>query len=220
MFSWLNSSLPPQFPATESAMRDPNGLLAAGGSLDASWLLEAYRHGIFPWFNPGEPVLWWSPTPRLVLFPDEFVVHRSMRKFLNKKLYTVTLNEQFETVIHHCASAGLRDATWISEPMIRAYCKLHDLGYAQSMECLDESGKLVGGLYGVTLGKVFFGESMFSLADNASKTCLFHLCQDSRYRLIDCQMQTAHLESLGARLIGRREFESLLQQFIDQENTL
>ncbi|MGR8978484.1 MAG: leucyl/phenylalanyl-tRNA--protein transferase [Gammaproteobacteria bacterium] len=213
----LDAADPEQpFPPLSDALQEPNGLLAVGGCLSTKRLLNAYRHGIFPWYNPGEPVLWWSPDPRLVLFPDKLSVSRSLKKTLNKKTFTVSFDKAFDAVVDNCA--GFRKegyGTWITADIKRAFKQLHRLGYAHSIETWFE-GELVGGLYGVALGRVFFGESMFHRRTDASKVAFVSLVERlSRwhYCLIDCQVQTAHLESLGAQLIGRHEFELLLDRY-------
>ena len=173
MIPWLYENNP--FPPVKQALREPNGLLAAGGELTPGRLLEAYRHGIFPWFSAGEPVLWWSPDPRMVLIPEEFKVSNSLAKILRKRSYEVRTDTAFEQVMRACAAPrGEQRGTWIDEQMIAAYCGLHKLGYAHSVETWME-GKLVGGLYGVMIGQMFYGESMFSVAANGSKIALAHL---------------------------------------------
>ncbi|ROO08001.1 leucyl/phenylalanyl-tRNA--protein transferase [Pseudomonas fluorescens] len=220
MLTWLQrNSL--TFPPLEMAMRDPNGLLAAGGDLSADRLIQAYRHGCFPWFSEGQPILWWSPDPRTVLFPDELHVSRSLGKLLRQERYQVTFDQDFDAVIRACAAPrDYADGTWITEAMQDAYVELHRRGFAHSVEVWDQ-GELVGGLYGLAMGQLFFGESMFSRADNASKfgfaTLVRHL-QDSGFVLIDCQMPTDHLHSLGARAIPRQQFADYLANHLDQPN--
>jgi leucyl/phenylalanyl-tRNA--protein transferase len=198
------------------SLTDDYGILAVGGDLSAARLLEAYRMGIFPWFNEGEPILWWSPDPRFVLFPDELKVSHSMRPYFNQKKFTVTLDQQFEAVMRLCGSSGHRGrsgGTWISEDMIKAYTRLHKMGFAHSVEVW-KGEALVGGLYGLSLGKVFFGESMFALEANASKfgfITLVKLLTEKGFQLIDCQQETNHLGSLGARAIDREQFLDLLK---------
>ncbi len=206
------------FPPVTEALRSPNGLLAAGGNLSPTRLLEAYRHGIFPWFSEGEPVLWWSPDPRMVLFPGEFKVSHSLRKTLHKARYEVRADSAFEHVMRACA-APRRSAsgTWIHDEMIAAYTQLHRMGYAHSVETWID-GELAGGLYGIALGRMFFGESMFSRKTDASKIALAHLCAQLakwNFGMIDCQMNTPHLSSLGAREIPRKEFIARLQDLIN-----
>jgi leucyl/phenylalanyl-tRNA--protein transferase len=224
LIPWLNGNTP--FPPVERALRSPNGLLAAGGDLSASRLLEAYRQGIFPWFNPGEPILWWSPDPRMVLVPGEFKISRSFSRVLRNHAYEVRCDTVFEEVMRGCAAPrNAHSGTWIHEDMIAAYCELHRMGYAHSVETWIE-GKLAGGLYGVCIGRMFYGESMFSYTSNASKIALAHLAvQLERWRfgpstglrtgLIDCQMNTPHLASLGAREIPRNEFIARLQELVN-----
>ena len=221
MLTWLKRDTL-TFPPLNKAMREPNGLLAAGGDLSADRLIQAYRHGCFPWFSEGQPILWWSPDPRTVLFPEELHVSRSMAKLLRQQRYQVSFDRDFEAVIQACA-APRRDAdgTWITDDMQNAYTELHARGHAHSVEVWD-NGELVGGLYGVAMGQLFFGESMFSRADNASKfgfiTLARHL-QAWGFVLIDCQMPTPHLESLGARSIPRRELADYLRDHLDQPTT-
>src|SRR5512135_1349112 len=208
------------FPPVTQALRNPNGLLAAGGDLSAPRLLEAYRHGIFPWFSDDEPILWWSPDPRMVLFPGEFKVSHSLRKTLRNARYEVRADSAFEQVMRACA-APRRSAsgTWIHDEMIAAYTQLHRMGYAHSVETWID-GELAGGLYGIALGRMFFGESMFSRKTDASKIALAHLCaQLARWNfgVIDCQMNTPHLASLGAREIPRKEFITRVQDLINCE---
>lgn len=205
------------FPPLENALNEPNGLLAAGGDLSPQRLLVAYRSGIFPWFNQDEPILWWSPDPRMVLFPTELKISRSLRKMLRKNHYRIHTDRSFQQVMHACAAPRKEQAgTWIHPEMIAAYSALHDMGLAHSIETWMD-GSLVGGLYGVSLGKVFFGESMFSLVPDASKIAFVHLVQQLRvwdYGLIDCQVKTNHLASLGAREISRMEFSRHLNLLI------
>ena len=216
MIPWLLGDAP--FPAPETALAEPNGLLAAGGDLSASRLLSAYRQGIFPWFSPGEPILWWSPDPRMVLFPDEFRCARSLKKRLRRTDYRVTLDAAFTEVMRACAAPRAKQrGTWISAAMVAAYTRLHEAGHAHSVETWmqDESGNeiLAGGLYGVAIGQVFYGESMFMRSTDASKIAFARLVAELRERgfaVIDCQMNTAHLASLGAREIPRTEFTRLL----------
>ncbi len=196
----------------------PDGLLAAGGDLNPERLLLAYRSGIFPWYNEDEIPLWWSPDPRFVLFPGELKVSKSMQRTIKKGSFEFTVNEAFEEVIANCAGAKRKgmDGTWIGNDIIDAYTALHRLGYAHSAETW-ENGILVGGLYGILLGNVFFGESMFSKADNASKFAFIMWVQELKARgivLIDCQVYTAHLESLGARMISRTDFMEMLRTHV------
>ncbi|WP_319379579.1 leucyl/phenylalanyl-tRNA--protein transferase [Thiomicrorhabdus sp.] len=221
---WVDENQPPAFPPPELAATDPNGLLAVGGLLTPEWLLTAYRNGIFPWFNPDEPVLWWSPTPRSLLHIPELKISKSLRKQIssmqNQGRLDVTLDRQFSTVMHHCASVPRlgQDGSWIGKRMHDAYCKLHSIGYAHSVEvCFD--GELAGGLYGVSIGKMFFGESMFSLQSNASKIALGALCMqlDSwGFEWVDTQVETPHLNSLGATCVDREHFEIILDDYCEQ----
>lgn len=202
------------FPPTSTALEDPNGLLAVGGDLSAARLLAAYQRGIFPWYEAGEPILWWTPQPRAVLRPREFHESKSLRKFLKTSDWRVEYDQRFEQVIEACAAPSPgREETWISDDMKAAYLELHRLGYAHSVEVLDNDC-LVGGLYGVKLGKIFFGESMFSNTPNASKVALKALCELGSLgglSLIDCQMPNEHLSSLGMTLIQRENFEMELK---------
>ena len=204
------------FPSVELAGKD--GLLAIGGDLSTDRLLSAYRSGIFPWYNEGEPILWWSPDPRFVLFPDKIKVSKSMQTVLNNGKFRFTINRAFREVIQSCKTVTRKnqDGTWISPAVQDAYIRLHELGYAHSAEAwLD--GKLVGGLYGVRLGKVFFGESMFSKESNASKFVFIKYVEQLKkdnVGLIDCQVYTKHLETLGAEMIARRNFVALLDELI------
>jgi leucyl/phenylalanyl-tRNA--protein transferase len=202
------------FPHPRLASRQ--GLLAVGGDLSRERLLLAYRLGIFPWFGDNEPILWWSPNPRLVLFPDELTISRSLRRVLKKELFEVSMDQDFRRVIGECARTRIEnaEATWIGDDMIDAYCRLHEAGFAHSVEAWHQ-GRLAGGLYGVSLGRCFFGESMFSRSANASKVALVklvdHLKAES-FQLIDCQVTTQHLMRLGAREISRDRFLSLLEK--------
>lgn len=211
MIPWLGKE--PVFPPDARALAEPNGLLAAGGALTPDWLLAAYRRGIFPWFSEGEPILWWTPDPRLVLLPDQLRVSHSLRKVLRRQRFEVRIDTAFAAVMRACAAPrapGL--GTWITPAMQAAYLRMHELGYAHSVECWRE-GRLVGGLYGMALGRVFFGESMFSRETDASKVALAHLSRllSARgYVMIDCQMTTAHLQSMGGREMPRVQFVDAL----------
>lgn len=205
------------FPPVELALPEPNGLLAIGGNLEPERLLRAYQEGIFPWYSEGQAILWWSPDPRSVLFPERLRVHRSLRKTLRKELFKVTSDRAFDQVVAYCARTRRpgQDGTWIVDEMMDAYGRLHALGYAHSVEAWRE-GKLVGGLYGVAIGRVFFGESMFSSVSDASKVAFVHFVEALAgwgYRMIDCQMETAHLNRFGAENIPRGEFVSLLRRW-------
>ncbi len=197
------------FPSADHAMEEPNGLLAAGGDLSVPRLITAYRHGIFPWYAPGQPILWWCPDPRTVLWPNGLHVSRSMRKLIRQQRMRVTLDQDFSSVIRACAEPRhYADGTWITPQMQQAYIDLHRAGIAHSVEVWQD-GLLVGGLYGVALGKVFFGESMFSRASNASKLGFITLVEQLGqwgFELIDCQMPTDHLFSLGAESMPRAAF--------------
>jgi leucyl/phenylalanyl-tRNA--protein transferase len=214
MIPWLDSDDP--FPAVHTALRDPNGLLCAGADLSPGRLLRAYSHGIFPWFNEGEPILWWSPHPRMVLFPRELRISKSLSKTLRRGVFEVRLDTAFGRVMEECAGPRrTQQGTWISPAMRQAYGRLFDLGHAHSVEAWRE-GSLVGGLYGVALGRVFFGESMFSRETDASKVALAHLVryiEAAGFAMIDCQMATKHLASLGAREIPRTEFSRHLRDW-------
>lgn len=220
MIPWLPPD--PRFPPLETALTDPNGLLAVGGDLSPERLLAAYRRGIFPWYSAGEPILWWSPDPRMVLFPERIRIRRSLARVLRNGDYTVTLDTAFERVIAACAAmprAG-QSGTWISAEMQAAYLQLHRLGHAHSVETW-RGGRLIGGLYGVVIGRAFFGESMFSRATDASKIALAHLCRFLAARsfgIIDCQMETPHLATMGAGPIPRREFVARVAALADQDD--
>lgn len=207
------------FPSVQYALREPDGLLAIGGDLSPERLITAYRQGIFPWYNEGQPILWWAPDPRMVLFPDQLRISRSLRKTLRKNLFTVTADTAFSEVIEAC-SGPRRDhqGTWITSDMKQAYNRLHQLGYAHSIECWQD-GELVGGLYGVAVGEVFFGESMFSHRTDASKVAFVRMVEQLKawgFALIDCQIYSTHLESLGATTIPRDNFCDLLAEYCDQ----
>ena len=203
------------FPDVTEADRD--GILAVGGDLSPERLLLAYQSGIFPWFDSDDPILWWAPHQRMVLFPDELVASKSMRSILRKEIFTVTFNKDFRSVISNCSQIrrnGQR-GTWITNEMIEAYVKLHELGFAKSVEVW-QNNELVGGLYGIDLGHVFCGESMFSKVSNASKVAFITLVENlkiRKYKLIDCQVHNDHLESLGAREIERAEFMKIFTRF-------
>lgn len=200
-----------KFPNVNEAT--PDGLLAVGGDLSANRLIHAYKNGIFPWFNNDEPILWWSPNPRFVLFPEKLKVSKSMKQVLKHTTYTVTVNKNFKAVISACSKIkrnGQAD-TWITHNMIEAYLNLHNLGYARSVEVWNET-ELVGGFYGIDLGNgVFCGESMFAKVSNASKMAFITFIQNTNYKLIDCQVYTKHLESLGAEEMPRDVFITYLQ---------
>jgi leucyl/phenylalanyl-tRNA--protein transferase len=215
MVRWLGPDDP--FPPLETALSEPNGLLAIGRTLTVPTLLEAYSQGIFPWFNRGEPILWWSPDPRMILMPAELHVSRSLAQRLRRGGFEVTADRAFEPVMRACAAPRPGDSgTWISERMIRAYRQLHEAGFAHSIETWMD-GELAGGLYGVAIGSAFYGESMFTHRTDASKIALVSLArqlQEWRFGLIDCQMRTAHLASMGAREIPRREFAARIRELV------
>jgi leucyl/phenylalanyl-tRNA---protein transferase len=199
-------------------MADEDGLLAMGGDLSTERLLLAYKNGIFPWYNEAEPICWWSPNPRFVLFTNELKISRSMYTVLNNGRYRFTINKNFKAVIENCKTITRKEqeGTWIQPEIVEAYTKLHQLGYAISAEAWQD-GKLVGGLYGVKQGNIFFGESMFNHQSNASKFAFINFVrylQEQNVQLIDCQVYTAHLESLGARMIDRKLFCEILQKEI------
>ena len=215
MIPWLDSGDP--FPEVERALAEPNGLLAAGADLSLPRLLEAYRNGIFPWFGHDQPILWWSPDPRMVLFPAELKVSRSLARTLRNARFEVRADTAFDAVIEGCRQPRRGESgTWITEEMTEAYGTMHRAGFAHSVETwLDD--KLVGGLYGVALGRAFFGESMFARVSDASKVALVALARQLQhwgFGVIDCQMNTAHLASLGAREIPRAEFTRRLRELV------
>jgi leucyl/phenylalanyl-tRNA---protein transferase len=215
---WLDPRNPRQpFPPAHLAMRDPNGLLAIGGDLSATRLIRAYSQGIFPWYNPDEPILWWCPDPRAVLRPEQFHVSRSLARRLRKQDFALSLNRAFGTVLDACSLPRASGrGTWLGAEMKRAYHALHELGYAQSVEVW-RHGELIGGIYGVTLGRAFFGESMFSRATDGSKIALHYLCRQLtawKFRLLDCQIGSPHLASLGAIEMPRARFLHTLEQAI------
>ena len=205
-----------RFPPVTEALQQPDGLLAMGGNLDIETLVNAYQSGIFPWYNEGEPLLWWSPDPRMVVRPDNIHISSSMKRLLKKHTYTVTFDTSFRAVIDACSEPREgQNGTWITEEMKQAYCRLHSAGYAHSIEVWDHE-QLIGGLYGVAIGKVFFGESMFSRASNSSKLAMIYLCGEldlRGFKLIDCQVPSKHLESLGATLITRNIFIKQLNDY-------
>ncbi|VAW61777.1 Leucyl/phenylalanyl-tRNA--protein transferase [hydrothermal vent metagenome] len=216
---WLDAAPSSKFPALNSALSKPNGLLAAGGDLSPERLINAYQQGIFPWYSEGEPILWWSPDPRFVLKPEHIKISRSLAKNLRNNSLTLRMDTAFDALISNCSSQPRegQPGTWISPDMKQAYISLHQLGYAHSVECW-EGDELVGGLYGVHSGQVFCGESMFSRQNNASKIALVQLCRFIQYHgftLIDSQVYTPHLESLGARMIPRNAYIKTLQQPTD-----
>jgi leucyl/phenylalanyl-tRNA--protein transferase len=207
------------FPPSCEALEDPNGLLAIGGDLSTQRLIAAYRRGIFPWYEAPQPLLWWTPDPRSVLFPEELHVSASLRKTLKKDAFQLAVDRQFTQVMRACAAArGDGVGTWIDAKMVTAYSRLQQQGLAHSVEVMDAKGTLVGGLYGVSLGRVFFGESMFSSVSNASKVAFVALVRVLRradFHMIDCQLESKHLNSLGARSIKREDFEQRLKLGVD-----
>ena len=204
------------FPPLEAA--SPEGLLAVGGDLNPDRLLSAYRQGVFPWFSDGQPILWWSPDPRAILYPANLHISRSLRKSLRTQDFEVSADRAFDDVIQRCAeSRNAREGTWITSGMQEAYCTLHRMGYAHSVETW-QNGQLVGGLYGLAIGKAFFGESMFSQITDASKTALVALTASlttGGYHFIDCQVVSEHLNSLGAKAVPRYRFSSELKQAVE-----
>jgi len=204
------------FPDISNALIEPDGLLAIGGDLSPERLLDAYARGIFPWNNDIQPVLWWSPNPRWVLYPENLAISRSLKKTLNKGIYKVTFNKNFSGVIEMCAGPrNNSDGTWITHDIIESFNKLHQQGYAHSVECWHEE-TLIGGLYGIAIDRIFFGESMFSKMQDASKVALTHLAgvlKNLDFKLIDCQVYSQHLESLGATPMHRKEFSVVLARF-------
>lgn len=219
--TWLSlADAPERFPPPERALDDPPGLLAAGGDLSSGRLLAAYERGIFPWYSQGQPVLWWTPDPRAVLFPQEFRLTRSLAKALRNRGFDLKVDQDFQAVIDGCAAPRARSpGTWLLPEMRAAYLRLHQLGYAHSIETWRD-GSLVGGLYGIRLGGVFFGESMFSEERDASKAALARLVAISLHQgiaVIDCQVPSSHLESLGSRIIPRPQFQALLRQYARRE---
>jgi leucyl/phenylalanyl-tRNA---protein transferase len=223
MIPWLERDDP--FPPLTCALQYPNGLLAAGADLSPERLLAAYRQGVFPWYAEGEPILWWSPDPRMVLIPSELKVSRSLAKTLRNRDHEIRCDSAFEAVMRGCAHRGADDAapgtgetgTWITTDMHAAYLRLHQLGYAHSVETWIH-GELAGGLYGVAIGRMFYGESMFTRVRDASKIAMVHLVRRLERQgcgMIDCQMHTRHLASLGARAIPRSKFSLKLQELVD-----
>ncbi|MGM0953273.1 MAG: leucyl/phenylalanyl-tRNA--protein transferase [Pseudomonadota bacterium] len=207
------------FPPADEALEDPDGLLALGGDLRPDRLLLAYRNGIFPWFSDDQPILWWSPDPRCVLPPDEIHISRSLRRTLNQQTFSITADQCFSRVIRLCASTRA-EGTWITDDMMAAYGHLHRLGYAHSIEAWNRNDELAGGMYGLAIGRCFFGESMFSLETNASKVLMVHLARQLTewgYQLMDCQVESDHLLTMGARSIPRAEFLSILRACVDRK---
>lgn len=203
------------FPPIEAALTEPDGLLMAGGSLSQQRLVTAYRAGVFPWYEAGEPILWWSPDPRCVIWPEALRVTRSLGKTVRSGRFTVTENLAYRDVMQRCGAPRRGSTgTWITDEMVDAYCELNRTGMARSIEVWQDE-QLVGGLYGIVVGRIFVGESMFSTERDASKVALVHLARCDRYRLIDCQLETAHLKSMGACNISRERYQALLEEFGD-----
>lgn len=220
---WLRASDGPEsLPDPSEALTEPNGLLAAGGSLDPDWLLASYRRGIFPWFEAGQPILWWSPNPRTVLLPRDFKLSRSLKKRVRRGEFQVTADRDFPGVISACAEPRrYTDSTWITPAMLDAYRRLHELGWAHSFETWS-GDTLAGGLYGIAIGKVFFGESMFARRTDASKVALWHALQfltAQGFELVDCQLPSAHLTRLGAKSVPRPAFLAELERLSDPPGT-
>lgn len=212
--TWLGADDPVDaFPDIHEAMLEPNGLLAAGGDLSTDRLLHSYQNGIFPWFDDGQPILWWSPDPRCILRPADFNTSRRMRRSIASSCATISFNQSFTDVIHACAGPRRSEqGTWITDDMINAYELLHTKGWAHSIE-VRENGALTGGLYGIAIGRVFFAESMFSHTSNASKLAMLALCEaleENDFAMIDCQVESPHLMTLGAVSISRQEFADVL----------
>ena len=217
---WLdphNENAP--FPSPKQALDNPRGLVAAGGDLSPARILRAYRLGLFPWYEQGQPILWWSPNPRGVLYPNAFIAHKSLQKTLKRRCWQITYDESFQDVIAACAQP--RDyarSTWITQDMMRAYCHLHQLNHAHSVEVCDQSGDLIGGIYGLSIGTIFFAESMFSRVTDTSKVALLYLCaylDNWGYTLIDTQLPSSHLTSLGGIEISRKDYLSRLSKHIE-----
>ncbi|VAW27838.1 Leucyl/phenylalanyl-tRNA--protein transferase [hydrothermal vent metagenome] len=205
------------FPRPDLA--DPDGLLAVGGDLSPQRLIQAYAAGIFPWYSENQPILWWSPDPRMVLFPEEFKRHKNLSRLVRSGKFEVTMDNDFVAVIRACSKVERKgqEGTWITQEMLQAYIRLFELGFAHSVECRID-GRLAGGLYGVALGKIFFGESMFHNVTDASKVALWYLVNyllENDFKLIDVQQDTSHLRSLGARLIAREEFLKILKKNVE-----
>jgi leucyl/phenylalanyl-tRNA---protein transferase len=215
LIPWLGAE--DSFPAVDRALTEPAGLLAAGADLSVLRLLEAYRQGIFPWYSEGQPILWWSPDPRMVLFPAELRVSRSLAKTIRRETFEVRADSAFMAVMEGCRSPRPgQGGTWITEAMVEAYCRLHEAGFAHSVEAWRD-GELAGGLYGVAIGRMFFGESMFARATDASKVALVSLVRQLdkwEFGMIDCQMKTRHLAAFGAREIPRSEFNRRVRELV------
>ncbi len=220
LFCFLENRVSPKFPDVELALDEPDGLLAAGGDLNPQCLMQAYQHGIFPWYDEGQPILWWSPDPRSIILPEQLHISHSLNKTLRKQLFSITFDRAFEQTISACASVPRQGqkGTWLTEEMLEAYNQLHTLGHAHSVECWHQN-ELVGGLYGIAIGKVFFGESMFSTHTDASKIAMVHLSRwltNWGYELIDCQISNPHLTRMGATEIPRQKFIGLIDRLCTQ----
>lgn len=224
MIDWLQEDATPYFPNTQLAHKEPNGLLAAGGMLTPAWLITAYKRGIFPWFDDESPILWWSPAPRMILKAEHFHIGRSLRKLIRKTPYQFSCNLAFEEVIFQCAQARDDEAgTWITQEMEQAYVRLNANNISHSIECWSPQGELIGGLYGILINRVFYGESMFSRANNASKLAFAHFAQflfDAGIELIDCQMHSDHMAQFGAAEVEREEFERLLNNALNESTQI
>ncbi|GAB4062371.1 leucyl/phenylalanyl-tRNA--protein transferase [Uliginosibacterium sediminicola] len=219
MLPWLHPHAAPRFPPVHHALREPNGLLAAGGAMSPDWLLSAYRQGIFPWYSEDDPILWWSPDPRMVVIPGEMRLTRSLLKTLRNTPFTVRCDQDFSGVMQACADTRAQTGTWINTDIVAAYSALHRLGWAHSIETW-HGEELVGGLYGVAIGRVFYGESMFHRRSDASKIAFAHLVrllEQRNFAVIDCQMTTSHLQSLGGREIPRAQFLQGLAQWTTEQ---
>ena len=218
-----NKKMAIDFPDITDALKNPNGLLAIGGDLDETRLLSAYQKGIFPWYNEGEPILWWAPNPRCILKPNKIHISHSLKKCLRKNQFQITYNRNFANVINQCSVNRNKDNdTWLTADMKKAFINLHKSGYAHSVECWHNK-ELVGGLYGIAMGKIFFGESMFSRMSNTSKITLVHLAEqlkEMNFQLIDCQINSKHLQTLGAQLITRNQFTKFLKDFCNFKKIL
>ncbi len=213
--SFVLTDVDTPFPQVELALTDPNGLIGVGGELTTKRLIDAYQQGIFPWYSEGEPVIWYSPNPRMVITPDKLHISKSLQKTLNRQNFEIKVDQNFTQVMSRCRSVVRKDqeGTWIDDEMIKAYSALHLSGLARSIEVF-KGDELVGGLYGVSMGKVFFGESMFSLERDASKIAFVHLLKNMDYDLVDCQVENPHLKSLGAFNIERSAFIKLLKDLL------
>ena len=218
-----NKKMAVDFPDITDALKNPNGLLAIGGDLDETRLLNAYQKGIFPWFNEGQPILWWTPNPRCILKPNKIHISHSLKRCLRKNKFQITYNKNFANVISQCSINRNKDNdTWLTPDMKKAFINLHKSGYAHSVECWHNK-ELVGGLYGIAMGKIFFGESMFSRMSNTSKITLVHLAkrlEEMNFQLIDCQISSKHLQTLGAELITRNQFTKFLKDFCNFKKIL